>query len=250
MGRVRINGQVAQPGDRIRVNDQIVLNGRRVSLRHAEQQQNRVIVYNKPEGELVTRHDPEGRPTVFRHLPRLRQARWISVGRLDLNSSGVLLLTTHGELANRLMHPSTLIEREYLVRIQGELSNEERQQLLSGVELDDGPARFSLIERHAGEGFNRWYRVILNEGRNREIRRMFEVLDKPVSRLLRTRYGNIILGRRQATGKHRELQEEELRGLQELTGVPLIQSQPPKRKHHGSHPLSKKRYGGPSRRRS
>lgn len=228
-GEIKINGRVAGPGDRIELTDQVTLAGHRISLKKGRVNDGRVIVYNKPEGELVTRKDPQGRPTVFRKLPQLSGSRWISVGRLDINSSGVLLLTTDGELANKLMHPSAELEREYLVRVLGKLSDEELARLVDeGVMLDDGPARFKLIEHTNGTGTNHWYRIVLMEGRNREIRRVFEALDKKVSRLNRIRYGNIVLGRRQSTGSYREIENDELNQLRLLAGLSPLPKPKPK----------------------
>ncbi len=171
----------------------------------------RVLLYHKPVGELVTRDDPQGRRTVFASLP---PGRWVAVGRLDLNSSGLLLLTDSGELANRLMHPRYEMEREYHARVRGELTRQERERLLAGVTLDDGPARFDRIEElKPGEGSNRWYRVVLREGRNREVRRLFEALGHPVSRLTRVRYGPVELPPELAAGKWRELSAKTVNGL-------------------------------------
>lgn len=202
-GRVSVNGAVVSLGARAGPADEILVDGRPVR-RHAAAQP-RVLLYHKPPGELVTRSDPQGRRTVFQALP---PGRWVAVGRLDLNSSGLLLFTDSGELANRLMHPRYELEREYAARIRGELRPEEKKQLLKGVAFDDGPpGRFERIEAHReSEGSNRWYRVVLKEGRNREVRRLFEALGHPVSRLVRLRYGPIELPPDLAPGGWRELE--------------------------------------------
>jgi 23S rRNA pseudouridine2605 synthase len=200
-GRVTVNGRVARLGDRAGPGDVLAVDGKTVEP--AEKAKTRVLLYHKPVGELVTRSDPEGRPTVFSQLPA---GRWIAVGRLDLNSSGLLLFTDSGELANRLMHPRYGLEREYSARIRGALTAAERKELLQGVALDGVPARFERIEElRSGEGSNRWYRVVLREGRNREVRRLFEALGHAVSRLVRVRYGPVELPADLAPGRWREL---------------------------------------------
>jgi len=208
-GRVSLNGQPAKLGDRAGPGDIVAVDGKPV--RQSEKGQPRVLLYHKPVGELVTRSDPEGRRTVFASLP---PGRWIAVGRLDLNSSGLLLLTDSGELANRLMHPRYGLEREYLARVRGELKPEERTRLLEGVLLDGILARFERIESdRESEGSNRWYLVVLQEGRNREVRRLFEALGHPVSRLSRVRYGPVELPRDLAAGQWRELAGKTVNGL-------------------------------------
>jgi len=217
-GRIKVNGQTAKLGDKITLADRVQVDGRDVR-RPAHAESLRVIVYNKPEGEMVTRHDPEGRPTVFRNLPKLDAGRWIAVGRLDINTAGLLLLTNNGELANRLMHPSREVEREYAVRILGEVSEEALHRLTHGVELEDGPARFEEIVESGGDGANRWYHVVLREGRNREVRRLWEAVGLKVSRLKRVRYGNVILDSRVVSHQWRDLTEEEAGGILELAGM-------------------------------
>src|SRR5690554_5917797 len=192
-GRVKVNGEVAKLGDRIEMRDRVEFDDRPVTLRAADETPRRVIMYNKPEGELCTRKDPEGRRTVFERLPRLKGERWIAIGRLDVNTSGLLLFTTDGELANRLMHPGHEIEREYSVRVFGEVTDAMMRKLKQGVQLEDGPANFKEIKRGGGEGMNQWFRVVLTEGRNREVRRLWESQGVQVSRLIRVRYGNIKL---------------------------------------------------------
>jgi 23S rRNA pseudouridine2605 synthase len=217
---VRVNGQVAKLGDRVGTADRIRIDGAELRRhRRREGEESQILAYHKPEGELVTRRDPEGRPTVFRHLPRPKSGRWIAVGRLDINTSGLILLTTDGELANRLMHPSREVEREYAVRILGEMPPGTIQRLIDGLELEDGPARFESIQESGGSGANRWFHVVLKEGRTREVRRLWEAAGCQVSRLIRVRYGNIELGRRLFPGVARPLTEEERVGLLALAGL-------------------------------
>lgn len=204
-GRVSINGKIAQLGDRVEIGDELRLDGRKVHFQAERETKRRVIIYYKPEGEICSRNDPEGRPTVFDHLPSIANDRWVMVGRLDINSSGLLLFTNDGELANRLMHPSNGIQREYAARVMGEVTMAQRQTLLRGVELDDGFAKFESFADIGGEGFNKWYQVVVKEGRNREVRRLFESQGLRVSRLLRTRYGVIHLPRELRTGRWLEL---------------------------------------------
>lgn len=181
-GRVSVDGKVATLGDRVEVNAVIRVDGHQVKTRAAEEQICRVLAYHKPEGEMCTRHDPEGRPTVFDRLPKMDGARWIAVGRLDVNTSGLLLFTTDGELANRLMHPSHEVEREYAVRVFGEITEAMLQRLRKGVQLEDGMAKFNKIKPAGGEGLNQWFNVTLTEGRNREVRRLWESQEVQVSR--------------------------------------------------------------------
>jgi len=221
-GRLTINGRTAQLGDRITTADRIALDGRLLkTLIHATLDERRVILYHKPEGELTTRKDPESRPTVFESLPRLRRSRWVSVGRLDTNTSGLLLFTTDGELANRLMHPSHEIEREYAVRVLGKITDEQLAELKAGVRLDDGMAKFDAIHEAGGEGANHWYHVILKEGRNREVRRLWEAVGVTVSRLIRIRYGAISLPRQLPRGAWRDATEGELAALMTAADLPV-----------------------------
>jgi 23S rRNA pseudouridine2605 synthase len=207
-GRVSVNGRPAAVGTRVGAGDRVMLDGRPVRLHRGEAA--RVLLYHKPVGEIVSRDDPEGRPEVFEKLPRLRGAKWIAVGRLDFNTSGLLVFTTSGELANRLMHPRHRIEREYAVRLLGELSEEQMQALRAGVQLSDGPAHLDSIQDVGGQGSNHWYNVVLSEGRNREVRRVFEALNLMVSRLIRVRFGPISLPSHLKRGQMRELDEAEI----------------------------------------
>ncbi len=215
-GRVSVNGKLATLGDRIEATDELRVDGRLVHFTVESEMRRRVMIYYKPEGEICSRQDPEGRPTVFDRLPPLKGERWVMVGRLDVNSSGLLLFTTDGELANRLMHPSNEIEREYAVRVLGDFTPEIRAALLAGVELEDGPAKFERISELGGEGINRWLQVVVKEGRNREVRRLFESQGLKVSRLLRTRYGTVTLPRTLKTGRHIELDKHDIDPLIEL----------------------------------
>nr|WP_297460571.1 23S rRNA pseudouridine(2605) synthase RluB [uncultured Halomonas sp.] len=218
-GRVKVNGKIATLGDRIEMRDQVSFDDRPLNLKGAEEVPRRVIMYNKPEGELCTRKDPEGRRTVFDRLPRLKGERWIAIGRLDINTSGLLLFTTDGELANRLMHPSTQIEREYAVRVMGEVTRENIVAMVEGVMLDDGPARFTDVQEFGGEGINTWFHVVIMEGRNREVRRLWESQGLTVSRLKRVRYGNIFIDKRAKASEWVELSQDEIDDLSTLAGL-------------------------------
>jgi 23S rRNA pseudouridine2605 synthase len=218
-GRIKVNGEVAKLGDRATADDRIEIDGRPVGGKRLSANQRFAIMYNKPEGELVTRNDPEGRKTVFERLPRLPVGRWIAVGRLDVNSAGLLLFTNDGELANRLMHPRTEIAREYAVRVNGEVSDDMVRRLVTGVELDDGPARFEDVVESGGEGSNRWFHLVIMEGRKREVRRLWEAVGATVSRLKRVRYGPIILDSSVKVGQWRELDPEERRALLAVVGI-------------------------------
>jgi len=211
-GRISVNNEPAHIGQRIQFGDQIKVNGKPIRVR-IEPPPPRVIAYHKPVGEVVTHDDPQNRPTVFRKLPKLQQGKWQSVGRLDLNTEGLLLFTNSGDLANKLMHPRFGLEREYAVRVLGALSSEEKKRLLEGVQLDDGVAQFGTIEEGGGEGSNCWYRVTISEGRNREVRRMLEAVGHAVSRLIRIRYGAMVLPRGLKRGAWMELDEGDIRGL-------------------------------------
>lgn len=208
-GRVSVNGLPAHTGQRVMPTDQVRINGKPLQLRlKASGKPPRVVLYHKPVGEIVSQDDPEGRPTVFARLPKVSGGRWVAVGRLDFNTEGLLIFTTSGELANRLMHPRYEVEREYAVRVLGALTEEQMQQLRDGITLDDGPARFNKIEDAGGQGANHWYRVTIAEGRNREVRRMFEQAGLEVSRLIRVRYGAVALPRSLARGRYSELAPE------------------------------------------
>ena len=211
-GRVNVNGETAQVGQSATPGDRIKVNGKLVHLKFSNRLP-RVIIYHKPEGEIVSRDDPEHRPTVFTSLPRMSGGRWVAVGRLDFNTSGLLLFTTSGDLANRLMHPRYNLVREYAVRILGELPEDARERLLAGVELEDGVAQFASFQDAGGEGANRWYRVSLFEGRNREVRRMFESVGVVVSRLMRVRYGPFVLPPNLKRGHVMELGEVDIKKL-------------------------------------
>lgn len=214
-GRVSVNGLPAHVGQRVGPEDKIRVNGKLIQLKFANRLP-RVLMYHKPEGEIVSKDDPEGRPSVFSKLPRLKSGRWISIGRLDFNSCGLLLFTNDGGLANRMMHPRYEIEREYAVRVLGEVTPEALERLRTGIELEDGLARFSQIAESGGEGANRWYRVTLSEGRNREVRRMFEAVGVTVSRLMRVRYGPVGLPPRLKRGQYRDLEPGEVEALLKL----------------------------------
>ncbi len=211
-GRISVNAEPAHIGQRIQFGDSVKVNGKPIRVR-IDPPPPRVIAYHKPSGEVVTHDDPQNRPTVFRRLPKLFQGKWQSVGRLDLNTEGLLLLTSSGELANKLMHPRFGLEREYAVRVLGALNNEEKKRLLEGVTLEDGPAQFGSIEAGGGEGANCWYRVTISEGRNREVRRMFEAVGHAVSRLIRIRYGAVVLPRGLKRGAFVELDESDIWAL-------------------------------------
>ena len=223
-GRVSVNALPAHIGQRIGPTDQVRINGKPVH-RKIQTKPPRVILYHKPAGEIVSQSDPEGRPTVFDRLPKPRQGRWIAVGRLDFNTEGLLLFTTSGELANRLMHPRYGVEREYAVRILGELGQDSMAQLKSGITLDDGQAKFLRLAVGGGDGANRWYQVALSEGRNREVRRMFETVGHTVSRLIRTRYGMFLLPPRLRRGKWEEVEAGGIYNLMKSAGLKMPQPQ-------------------------
>ena len=217
-GRIAVNNEPAHVGQRVQYGDQIKVDGKPVRIR-IDPPPARVIAYHKPAGEIVSHDDPQNRPSVFRKLPRLQNGKWQSVGRLDLNTEGLLLFTSSGELANQLMHPRFGLEREYAVRVLGALSKDEKHRLLDGVMLDDGPAQFGSIEDGGGEGSNCWYRVTISEGRNREVRRMMESVGHAVSRLIRIRYGAMVLPHGLRRGAWLELDESDIRALMRAAGT-------------------------------
>jgi 23S rRNA pseudouridine2605 synthase len=219
-GRIEVDGQKAELGIKVTGTERIVIDGKQLRKpREDRQQKSRVLIYNKPPGEICSRSDPEGRRTVFQSLPRVIGARWITIGRLDYQTTGLLLVTTDGELANALMHPSGQQRREYVVRALGELSEEQKNKLLQGIKLEDGPAKFTSLEQTEGEGANHSYRVVVTEGRNRIIRRMFEAVDCRVNRLMRVSYGSVLLPRKLRSGQFQEMSEQEVEQLfQSLQG--------------------------------
>lgn len=218
-GRLKLNGTVVTPGTRLQAGDYLQINDRVVHWEKFAEQTTRVLLYHKPTGEIVTRRDPEGRPIVFSKLPELATARWIAVGRLDINTSGLLLITNNGALANRLMHPSTQVEREYAVRILGHVSDAMLERLKHGVELEDGKAKFDDIHFSGGEGANKWYNVIVSEGRNRLVRRLWESQEVVVSRLIRVRYGPVVLPEYLRAGSYYEINDKEMALLYEFAGM-------------------------------
>ena len=222
-GDIRVNGAAAETGSSVRAGDRVEIDQKQFVVATDHHEHAQVLMYHKPEGELTTRDDPEGRPTVFENLPPLKGSRWISVGRLDVNTTGLLLLTTDGELANALMHPSHELEREYLCRVHGEVPDELLEKLKAGVELEDGPARFDEIHVVSRGGSHCWFRVILHEGRNREVRRLWDSQGLLVSRLKRIRYGNVELPRGLRPGQHALLAETQVKDLRELAGAGPVQ---------------------------
>ncbi len=220
-GRVNVDGKVARLGDRVTEHQVIRVHGHVVKVDTETEQVCRVIAYHKPEGEICSRTDPDGRPTVFDRLPKIKGARWIAIGRLDINTSGLLLFTTDGELANRLMHPKFEVEREYAVRVFGDVTDAILQKLRTGVELEDGKASFKKIKAGGGEGINRWYNVVLTEGRNREVRRMWESQGTVVNRLIRVRYGDLLLPKHLPAGGYAEYPLDEVNYLRKMVHLPL-----------------------------
>ena len=219
-GRVKVNGAIATLGQRVDLHDAIAVDGRLLKREEASETVRRVLIYNKPDGEICTRDDPEGRPTVFDRLPRPKEGRWINIGRLDINTTGLLLFTTDGELANRLMHPSYEMDREYAVRVRGEVDDEMIERLKTGVMLEDGPARFTDIQQApGGEGFNHWYHCVVMEGRNREVRRLWESQGLVVSRLKRVRFGPVFMTSDLPMGRWREMSQSEVDILSEEVGL-------------------------------
>lgn len=221
-GRLMVNGEPVLPGGKATVKDKFELDGKQLDVSGAAEIVRRVLIYNKPEGEVTTRKDPEGRPTVFDRLPRLKDHRWISIGRLDINTTGLVMFTTDGELANRLMHPSSQIDREYAVRVFGEVDDAMIQRLMQGVLLEDGTAKFTDITPAGGSGINRWFHVTLLEGRNREVRRLWESQGVRVSRLKRVRYGTVFLPSRLTVGKWEELDQKAVDSLSKMVGLAKI----------------------------
>ncbi|MBX8489987.1 23S rRNA pseudouridine(2605) synthase RluB [Pseudomonas cichorii] len=226
-GRIKVNGRDATLGQRVDMHDAITVDGRVIKREEAAETVRRVIMYNKPDGEICTRDDPEGRPTVFDRLPRPKEGRWINIGRLDINTTGLLMFTTDGELANRLMHPSFEMDREYAVRVRGEVDDDMLLRLKNGVILEDGPARFTDIQQApGGEGFNHWYHCVVMEGRNREVRRLWESQGLVVSRLKRVRYGPVFLNSDLPMGRWREMSQYEVDILAAEVGLtPVAQPQ-------------------------
>ena len=240
-GRIKVNGNIAILGTRLKTGDYLQINDRVVNWQKYAVQPTRVLLYHKPTGEVVTRRDPEGRPTVFTQLPELNAARWIAVGRLDINTSGLLLVTNNGELANRLMHPSTEVEREYAVRLLGDVPEATLERLKQGIELEDGPAKFNNIVFYGGEGANKWFYVTVSEGRNRLVRRLWEAVDIVVSRLMRVRYGPVVLPEHLRSRAYYELTQTELDTLFEFVGLPKEKPELPAHKTANKPSFTKKR---------
>ena len=240
--KIRINGQIAKPGDHVKAGDKVSVGNRRTVIT-SDVNRIRVLIYNKPEGEICTQKDEEGRKTVFESIGKLKEGRWISVGRLDINSSGLLIFTNYGELANHLMHPSSEIEREYAVRVHGEVTKETIKNLLKGVELEDGFLKFDKIIDGGGQGANHWYHVILKEGKNREVRRLWQSQDVRVSRLTRVRYGNLVLPRDLKVGKKVELSLDEIKALFEYVKLewPESRNEMARERHNKAKNLSIKK---------
>ena len=247
-GRIKIDDHKAQLGDRVSSDNRIFLDDQELFIAW-EKPRPRVLLYNKPPGEICSRNDPEHPNTIFDNLPNLKIGRWISVGRLDINTSGLLLITNDGELANLLMHPSSEIEREYAVRVLGEVTDEDFEQLKTGVQLDDGLAKFDKIWYVGGQGANHWYHVVLKEGRNREVRRLWEALGIRVSRLSRVRYGVVELPRGQKTGRWEELDEASLKKLYTSVGLKISKPQVKDRRSSFSQTRGQKRLVMPDNRR-
>ena len=218
-GRIKVNGKVAQIGERVSDEDTILVNGKKLAPQHKIKEERRVLLYNKPEDEICTRDDPEGRPTVFAKLPPIKHGRWVSIGRLDINTTGLLLFTTDGELANKLTHPSSGIDREYAVRVMGDVTPEMVQNMHKGVMIDGHLCRFTDIQFYAGEGLNQWYHVVLMEGRNREVRKLWESQGLKVSRLKRVRFGPIFIPSTVRRGTFKELSAREIDKLVKLVEV-------------------------------
>ena len=220
-GRIRINGATATIGDRVSGDERIQVNGKPIDRRAIKKDKTKIVIYHKPVGEITTRKDPEKRPTVFAKLPKLRGAKWISIGRLDINTSGLLIFTNDGELANRFMHPAQQLDREYAVRVLGNVESAALTQLREGVDLEDGFARFSDIVESGGDGANSWFHVVIKEGRNREVRRLWEAVGLTVSRLVRVRFGTIILPRELRVGHWRFLDDAEVIEIKKSFGMTI-----------------------------
>lgn len=219
-GRIKVNGKVAEIGARVDDEDKIIVDGKKLAPQKKTRHDRRVLLYNKPEDEICTRKDPEGRPTVFDKLPPLKHGRWVSIGRLDINTSGLLLFTTDGELANKLTHPSSMVEREYAVRVMGEVSQAMVERMHEGVIIDEHLCRFTDIQYYAGEGINQWYHVVLMEGRNREVRKLWESQGVKVSRLKRVRFGPIFVPSTVRKGEFQELSKLEIDKLVKTANGP------------------------------
>lgn len=222
-GKVFVNGRLAKLGDRCALSDRVVVNGHQINLLKRCAGPTRVLLYHKPMGEIVSRRDPEGRPVVFTQLPRLENGRWIAVGRLDINTQGLLLLTNNGELANRLMHPAREMEREYAVRVFGHVGEAMLQRLQDGVGLEDGPAQFESIRSAGGDAANQWFHVVVREGRNRLVRRLWESQGVTVSRLIRVRFGDVLLPPRLRAGGSMELEPEQIEALMVSVGLSVTE---------------------------
>ena len=225
-GRIQVDGAPASLGQRVLPGQDIRVDGQSLSAGAAHGAARRILIYRKPEGEMCTTVDPEGRPTIYDHLPRLRNGRWIAVGRLDFNTQGLLLLTTDGELANRLMHPSSEIDREYAVRVLGNADKEVLDRLRAGIDLEDGLAKFDTLVDAGGEGANHWYHVTLKEGRNREVRRLWEAVGLKVSRLIRVRYGMVTLPRGLRPGRWQEMDPKTAKQLLKLVNMEVDTPEP------------------------
>jgi 23S rRNA pseudouridine2605 synthase len=247
-GKVRVNGAPAQVGMRVQAGDVIRVGRRQVTVRD-DSKLPRIILYHKPEGEIVSHDDPQGRPSVFDRLPPMRRGKWLAIGRLDYNTSGLLILTTSGELANRLMHPRYEVEREYAVRIIGKLTEEKLRQLMRGVRLEDGMARFEQLEERGGRGLNNWYRVVLREGRNRIVRRMFDAVGYRVSRLMRVRFGIVSLPFGVRRGGWRETDAQQTAAIMEWSATLLAPPSAPLAERVRVRPVGPARAERPDRRR-
>ena len=243
-GRISVNGKTAKPGDQVDGREKIAIDGKLLRL-HRQRSRPRLLMYHKPVGQVCTRADPEGRDDVYSHLPGLNQGRWVGVGRLDLNTSGLMIFTTDGELANRLMHPSFEVEREYAVRVHGEVTPDMLRQLREGIELDDGPARFDEILDSGGSGANHWYHVVLREGRNREVRRLWEAAGVEVSRLVRVRYDQFRLPKWLKPGRYRFFDQAVVDRLYRRLGLAAAAPRPERRARTRRAPASR---GGGRRR--